>query len=249
MDEFLGINILELGYFKRGITSIRTRNKGCCVLSCRISGSAIFYTNGTKINVNTGDVLFIPRGQSYTQGTSGEEIIYIHIEVFGNYNHEFQHIVPDNSEEICELFKQIADIWNERGENYRFKCISLLYSLIAKTSVMLRKTKKDFLSESVRYINEQFSLNGFSLDDACEKSNVSRAYFNRVFKKEYNMTPVEYINKLKIDKAKFLLLNGAYTNEEVASLCGFSDVKYFYTVFKKLTGTTAFKYKNNKNVE
>ena len=243
------MNILELGYLRRDTMSIRTKNKACSVLSCRMSGSAIFNTKNRSIKVERGDIMFIPQGESYTQATSGEEVIYIHLKVFGSYYNDFQHISSQNPDEICEIFHRIADVWAKRSENYKFVCLSLLYSLIAKTSIMIPKEKNDILSKAMRYIDEQFFVSDFSLNKACSLSNVSRSYFNRIFSKEYGVTPITYINKLKVDKAKFLLLSGEYTHEEIARLCGFSDVKYFYTVFKKISGITAGSYQKKKIIE
>ncbi len=56
-----------------------------------------------------------------------------------------------------------------------------------------------------------------------------------------------YINASRIDKAKMLLDSGDYRNDEVALLCGFSETKYFYTVFKKITGMTPKEYKLKTN--
>ena len=57
---------------------------------------------------------------------------------------------------------------------------------------------------------------------------------------------VKYINQLKIEKSKFLLSCETYTHNEIASMCGFNDVKYFYTVFKQITNTTAKKYQKGR---
>lgn len=84
-----------------------------------------------------------------------------------------------------------------------------------------------------------------SLDYVCSVSNVSRAYFNRIFLKEYGTTPVKYIQKKRIEKAMILVGSGDYTREEIAALCGFKDIKYFYTVFKKVTGMTTKEYSLN----
>ena len=59
------------------------------------------------------------------------------------------------------------------------------------------------------------------------------------------MTPVEYINKIKISRAKNLLRSGFYTCNEIALLCGFKDIKYFYTFFKKQTGMTTKQYEKS----
>jgi hypothetical protein len=72
----------------------------------------------------------------------------------------------------------------------------------------------------------------------------ARAMAVKPIKAEKNMTPLEYIHQLKIQKAEMLLKSGSYTNEEISELCGFRDVKYFYVLLKKMTGNTTKVYKN-----
>lgn len=57
---------------------------------------------------------------------------------------------------------------------------------------------------------------------------------NRLFKAETGMTPVAYINSLRIEKAKMLIRCGSYTNDETAELCGFTDTKYFIPYSKNM---------------
>ena len=52
------------------------------------------------------------------------------------------------------------------------------------------------------------------------------------------MTPVEYRNKLRMQKAVTLLKTGAYTVGEAAEAIGMSDLKYFSKLFKRHTGVT-----------
>ena len=126
----------------------------------------------------------------------------------------------------------------------------MVYELIAKTSVILPDENKDLLDPALQYIKEHFCDSEFSLENACKKSNISRSYFNRIFKSRFEITPALYVNQLKIEKAKFLLSCKTYTHSEIANLCGFNDTKYFYIVFKKITKTTTKNFqKSNKNID
>ena len=111
----------------------------------------------------------------------------------------------------------------------------MLYDFIAETAVMIPPQNTENLFLPIQYINEHFSQPDFSIEQVYKKFNISQVYFNKVFKAKMNITPRTYVNKLKTDKAKLLLLNRIYTNEEIAQLCGSTDVKYFYSVFKKVT--------------
>ena len=64
-----------------------------------------------------------------------------------------------------------------------------------------------------------------------------------MFKEELGETFVEYLTRIRIDKAKQLLKEGNSV-KETAKLVGFCDVAYFNKVFKKHVGVTAAKYAN-----
>lgn len=246
MSEFIFFDIIDIGTINRTCVSIETKNKECSVLSCRISGSTLLDTGTAVLNINPADILYIPKGANYSQKTFGEKVIYIHLEVLGNKNTEIQHLIFKEPDIIIDYFLQLAAIWKTKQKNYRYICTAMLYEMIAKTSIMLPETNKDLLYPALQYIKEHFCDSDFSLEYACKKSNICRSYFNRIFKERFGITPALYINQLKIEKAKFLLSCKAYTHNEVANMCGFNDTKYFYTVFKQITKTTAKKYQNAK---
>ena len=241
-NDVISYKILDIGYLNRKTTKLNTKNKNCCALSCRIAGSAVFNANNTRFDVKKGDIIYIPKGADYSQYTTSEKIIFIHFDVFGSTATEIQHIAPPKSEYICDLFKKMYHLWNMKEENYAYKCTSILYKIISETSITLPKAKESVISPAIKYIDDCFCQVDFSLEKACKLCNISRSYFNRIFKQKMKTTPIDYINKLKINKAKLLLSSGAYTHIEIANLCGFTDIKYFYIVFKKTTGTTAGKY-------
>ena len=121
--------------------------------------------------------------------------------------------------------------------------MSILYSVIAQCDFIEEDNKNNsIIKKSVDYIDARFSDADISLESASKASNVSRAYFNRLFLKEYGTTPITYIHKKRIEKAMLLIGSGDYTREEIATLCGFKDTKYFYTIFKKITGMTTKEY-------
>jgi two-component system response regulator YesN len=75
-------------------------------------------------------------------------------------------------------------------------------------------------------------------------SGVSDTYFRRLFLETYGERPLDYLNRLRIGYARELLISGYYSTTEVALRSGFSDPKYFSTVFKRITGETPTEFKN-----
>ena len=79
---------------------------------------------------------------------------------------------------------------------------------------------------------------------------VTKPYLIRLFKAELGSSPIQYINKKKVERAQLLLYTTDATVKEVAYELGFSDHSYFIRLFKKLTGSTPQEYRRRvKNEE
>jgi AraC-like DNA-binding protein len=76
-------------------------------------------------------------------------------------------------------------------------------------------------------------------DVAC----VTKPYFIKLFKRDFGSSPVQYINKKKVERAQLLLFTTDKPVKEVAYMLGFSDVNYFIRLFRKMTDTTPQEYR------
>lgn len=75
-----------------------------------------------------------------------------------------------------------------------------------------------------------------TLDEIASEVGLSKYYFLREFKNATTMTPVEYINSVRCENAKKLLLKKKYPIHEIAQKCGFTNDSYFSKVFRHHTG-------------
>ena len=79
--------------------------------------------------------------------------------------------------------------------------------------------------------------------------SISRRNFERRFKKATANTPVEYLQRVKIEAAKKSLESGRENVNEVMYSVGYSDNKAFRNIFKKITGLSPLEYRNKYNRE
>jgi len=102
--------------------------------------------------------------------------------------------------------------------------------------------------ERIAYeMKQKFSDSSYSVYETAGKINMSEAYFRRLFRSEYGMSPSEYLISLRIAHAKNLLTYQNSSVSEIAIACGFSDIYYFSRRFKKETGMTPTEYKRYIN--
>lgn len=74
------------------------------------------------------------------------------------------------------------------------------------------------------------------MDQLCHVSSLSKFHLYDSFKKAFGKTPHQYINRLKLAKAKELVQYGGLSVSEISDLLGFSDQSVFSKVFKKAYG-------------
>ena len=100
------------------------------------------------------------------------------------------------------------------------------------------------VSELVAYINDHLNED-LSLKKLAQKINYSEYHMCRIFKKITNSTLTNYIVEKRIEQASRLLNSGIPVNK-IAENVGFHNYSYFYKAFKKYTGKSPSKYKEQQ---
>ena len=77
-----------------------------------------------------------------------------------------------------------------------------------------------------------------TIEELATLCHLSKYYFCRIFKEVTGDTPINYITRHRINIAKAMLKDKSKTIQEVATLCGYNDISYFYRCYKKITGKT-----------
>lgn len=83
-----------------------------------------------------------------------------------------------------------------------------------------------------------------SLKELSDKYFINSAYLGQLFKKRYGVYFKDYLNCVRIEKAKELLLNSNEKVYKISELVGYNNVDYFINKFTKVVGTTPSKYRN-----
>ena len=97
----------------------------------------------------------------------------------------------------------------------------------------------------IHYINDNYQKEIF-LEQIAKHFFISKSTLCALFKERMNCTVMEYVLRLRIAKAKYLLL---YTNKSIENIsyeCGFSSANYFGLVFKKEIGLSPLNYKKKR---
>lgn len=90
------------------------------------------------------------------------------------------------------------------------------------------------------YIHEYYDEN-IQLDDLMEISGFSRFHLIKVYRERFGLAPNQYLNNLRIEKAKQLLIKGMKA-QDVGYSVGYFDQSHFIRHFKKIVGVTPSAY-------
>jgi transcriptional regulator GlxA family with amidase domain len=110
-----------------------------------------------------------------------------------------------------------------------------------------QKEHQDDLIQKTQALLETHLQEKISFEQLASEMAISRRNFDRRFIKATGNTPVEYLQRVKIEAAKKQLETGRKTVNEVMYDVGYSDEKAFREVFRKITGLSPLEYRNRYN--
>ncbi|WP_042462216.1 response regulator transcription factor [Neobacillus dielmonensis] len=134
-------------------------------------------------------------------------------------------------------------------EDIKYSLLSTLFDIAERISKKQNNQCTSLVLEAKRMIDERFQEE-ITLESISNKLNINKSYFSELFKAEIGLNFNKYLNKVRIDKAKELLVVHDMNATKISELVGYKDPVYFSIVFKKFTGLPPgeFKQKNQKSI-
>ncbi|MBO7096125.1 MAG: helix-turn-helix domain-containing protein, partial [Lachnospiraceae bacterium] len=128
-------------------------------------------------------------------------------------------------------------LWNWLSDRLIFSCRNI--------STKREESSNDAIEAAKKYIEKNYTLN-ITLEDVSREVNISSYYLSRIFKEGTGENFIDYLTKLRIEKAKELLSTTQYSMKEICARSGYSDPNYFSKTFKKNVGVTPTEYREGK---
>lgn len=253
----------ELAYITEGSTThtldgkAETVHKGAYYIIDL--GSVHGYTNSENIHIV--NCLFLAEivDASLTNCCSFDELIRV---CMIHYYKQYLGLTPvnrifyDEDGTILELLREMEKEYANRKVGYqevlRGKLLEILILTMRKVvelycDVPIEKlTDSTIIREAVYYFKANYQDKAL-LSSFCEKHHYNIQYISRRFKQETGFTTLEYIQKIRIEKACTFLSGSKLTIREVAQKTGYDDIKFFNRVFYKLVGMTPGEYRKQSN--
>ena len=133
----------------------------------------------------------------------------------------------------------------------RIRSIGQLFDWVTGISAKIRERSvaskannaKRLLDLAIAYIEKNFADPELTMDKLCDQLGISASYLGQLFKKNLDSSFVKYLTNVRMEKARQQLVSTGDRIVEVALQCGYNDVYYFSHSFKKYTGNSPKKYR------
>jgi len=123
--------------------------------------------------------------------------------------------------------------------------------VVAKVEQLIRliqesrsQRQENIMKKVVNYIHQHYHRD-LTLEEVAEAVHFSPCYLSRIFKQMQKVNFIDYLTRVRLEKAKMLLKSSNYSISSIARKVGYQDPKYFSTLFKKHVGCTPSEYRQN----
>ncbi|MFJ7848902.1 response regulator [Peribacillus sp. NPDC097206] len=142
---------------------------------------------------------------------------------------------------IMELTQKAADLAELEYEvtNWMNEVIDIL-SIIQKK----QKQQSNQIDAAKRWINKNLDQS-ITIEKIAKQVYMNSTYFSEYFKSQTGETVLDYVTRVRIEKAKELLVTTNFKIYDISHMVGYNDTKYFSKLFKKYYGEVPSKYKSS----
>lgn len=246
----------------------------CVEIGIVKKGTIRLYVESQNININQGDVFFLAPYTMHishpaTLQNEGQcEYLYMLPDIL--LNDFFPNHIPDillpyhfknfpihfplsEYPEVASLVSRLFDTMREKRTNYIINAKGLVLTLMTELSRSLPEGPKDvtgneilpLLLPALRYIDQYYSSE-ISIDLLAKLCHISTSHFHKLFKQSLNLSPVQYIQHIRLTHACILLHSTELSVLSIALSVGFSSVSNFNKQFQKWFHQTPRQWRNDK---
>lgn len=239
-------------------------------LTCILSGKGKYYIEGKNYEVQAGDVIMCNPGIKHqTLEANEKEPIVEFVTGFMDFHFigmpenaivlkDGGYVLRMSLESRQDVMKRCYEMVAEYESNNLGKYFMLKAQLMQIILVILREmqpvtekqktcrfesyNKNYVVKKIISYLNENYPCK-ISLDQIAQNLYLSPVYISKLFKEQTGESPINYLIKIRLDKAKEMLENESHGSiRSVANQVGYEDVYHFSKLFKKYYGISPLNY-------
>lgn len=216
-------------------------------LTIVFKGQVDYICDNVQYTLNSGDLIFCPVGTVQTRPERALPADYVSFNFIAEDKFELvktEYLKNAVTNEIKTLIALYDESYGNKSDNTDEKCTLLLkYLILQILDIQKSQSENPLVNKIKKYLHENIDRK-ITLKDLHEQFFFSPVYCDSVFKKETGFSIIYYLINERVEEAKRLIFEGAYSLLQISEKTGFSDYNYFSRMFKKRTGYSPKKYQS-----
>ena len=202
-----------------------------------------FSEDGEQVEVHAGEY-YIQKKNRYQAGeVASDAPHYLFVHFQGEWSDQPGALPCRGSFDHAKLSELMQRIDTASHQKYTYAEQQYLFHKLLLS--LRQKAPSNTLSDRLSKYVEENIASITSLSDLCEAFHYSKNYVERVFQREFGVTPIQYINDVKIKRAMYLLETTSKPITVISEECGYVDYPYFFKRFVQKTGVSPSEWRKS----
>ena len=226
-----------------------------------VGGKGQFLIQDQLYSVNPNNLVVINPNVIHTEvSLNAQPLEYIVLGIEGielatneSSNGQFNILDHFESVEISSCLRNILREMEQKNTGYEDVCqayMEILIIRLMRNIALAVPTESQVVSGNrqcasvKRYIDLHFK-EALTLEQLAEDAHMNKYYLSHAFKREYGISPINYMITKRIEESKYLLAETDLSMSQIAQLLGFSSLSYFSQVFRRTQSVSPMEYRQN----
>lgn len=208
-------------------------------------------TNSDLETISRWEYLFIDV-ENFLHSTYQDNPLFAE-DIIKRINYKPNFVTEEENPELARMILNICDEMRDKREFYVETVRGMLQSLLLGIARMNKNgtdkvrnqmTSITQIAKALDYVSDDFDKE-ITVKELADICHMSETHFRRLFERNMNMTPVEYVNLVRIQMACEYMKKHRDSMETVAIKCGFQTASTFNRNFKRILGITPYQWKTH----
>lgn len=226
---------------------IKRIDRPCWAIVLKYEGETVYESGEKRFTSNLHHVTVLPKGCTYEwECTTSGHFSILEFECELTFPEPFSFAVK-NGEKLLKMLREIEYKRNLKADFWEMESIADAYAILLSilstpTHTYLPERKQQKLQPALEYISANINK-PITNEHLAALSGMSCVYFRKLFTQMIGESPIAYVKRLRIEKAKEMLGSDYGTLSDIASILGYASLYDFSRDFKKHTGIPPSRYK------
>jgi AraC-like DNA-binding protein len=218
---------------------------------CYLMEGCAYYTfsHGTY-KFDKDDLFFVKQGEPYKiTSLVPTRWLKLHFKTGSEIEEPSGLLLRKAGPTIRHLALETEQNYFRKKKGWQMYCKGLLYQILGLAAAMgdtkkMKQYQIEIVGRASDYIHNNYADPDIQIAEIAKNEGISSQYLKQLFRRYYDTTPVKYLRKFRIERAKDLLNVHYLQISDIAEKTGFNDEYYFSKTFKSLTGENPSDYRS-----